>query len=188
MNRVQLGPAHKVLIDGFLAERTAYHLLIPKRPLTELMGQSSESALLDSGVSVRKSCQGKVYWEEDRVVGVRLDDDCLRRSDRVVVAVPWHAVTRTFGNAPNIFQEEVSQRTACMESAPITGIHTWWDTAWLPSPHAILMDRFCHWVFPDRNRPNELPRKVITIKSSSAARGTFPKGIRSRRSIRCNPI
>lgn len=148
MNRVQLGPAHKVLIDGFLAERTAYHLLIPKRPLTELMGQSSESALLDSGVSVRKSCQGKVYWEEDRVVGVRLDDDCLLRSDRVVVAVPWHAVSRTFGNAPNIFQEEVSQRTASMESAPITGIHTWWDTAWLPSPHAILMDRFCHWVFP----------------------------------------
>ncbi len=88
MNRVQLGPAHKVLIDGFLAERTAYHLLIPKRPLTELMGQSSESALLDSGVSVRKSCQGKVQWEEDRVVGVRLDDDCLLRSDRVVVAVP----------------------------------------------------------------------------------------------------
>ncbi len=34
-----------------------------------------------------------------------------------------------------------------LESAPITGVHLWWEDRWLDKPHAILMNGLCQWIF-----------------------------------------
>jgi uncharacterized protein with NAD-binding domain and iron-sulfur cluster len=53
-----------------------------------------------------------------------------------------------------------------MQSSPITGIHTWWDRPWLSTPHAILIDRLCQWIFP-------APESHAGVTSSQQPNGTY---------------
>jgi uncharacterized protein with NAD-binding domain and iron-sulfur cluster len=47
------------------------------------------------------------------------------------------------------------QGADALEASPITGIHTWWDLPWLRTPHAILINRRCQWVFPGPDLPSD---------------------------------
>ncbi len=61
------------------------------------------------------------------------------------MAVPWYVATRLLEEHASIACQMPKER---LEASPITGVHTWWDRAWLPTPHAILINRLCQWVFP----------------------------------------
>ncbi len=52
LDRVHLDAVAKVLQDGFLNHRDAFHLLVPKRPLGELFGTELHRALTSAGVEV----------------------------------------------------------------------------------------------------------------------------------------
>ncbi len=152
IERVTLGATHKVLVDGFMAQRDAYHLLVPKQPLSRLIGEDAKIALERSGVEVRtENGVDQLLWTKGKVSGVRFrhGGECEGRA--VVVAVPWHAIARIFESANSEVSSPSMASTAkpsMLESAPITGVHTWWDRPWLPTPHAILIHRLCQWVFP----------------------------------------
>lgn len=74
--------------------------------------------------------------------------------DAVVIAVLWHRLGGILGEEQlsslgwDEAKREAWKRASGMDAAPITGVHTWWSAAWLPSPHAILIDRMSQWVFP----------------------------------------
>jgi hypothetical protein len=98
----------------------------------------------------------------------------------VVVAVPWHRLASVFSpSQPRESQPRESQfresqldesqlpemrwsesqvqawsSPVKLASAPITGVHTWWTKRWLPTPHAILIDRTSQWVFPGPDTTN----------------------------------
>lgn len=142
LDRVTLGATRKVLVDGFAATRDAFHLLVPKKPLSELVDEKMRSRLVELGVQVRDGTS--IHDVESRrlsQVDVSTRDGSCASYDAVLVAIPWYQASKWIeGFAPG--------QIVPLESSPITGVHTWWDRPWLTSPHAILVNRFCQWVFP----------------------------------------
>jgi predicted NAD/FAD-dependent oxidoreductase len=78
---------------------------------------------------------------------VRLDDGRTLEAAEIVVAVPWHSVSRLVDAAPVAAARDVGLRAGRLAPSPISGVHTWWDRDWLPTPHAVIVGRLCQWVF-----------------------------------------
>ena len=148
VDRVTLSATHKVLVDGFAANRTAFHLLVPNRPLSELLDGLVLKRLRDSGVElcVGQAVSGMTANASGQLAVTASSEQHAAPElfDAVVCAVPWNKIARIVPNAriSDVFKAEA------LQSSPITGIHTWWDRPWLQEPHAILIDRLCQWVFP----------------------------------------
>ena len=179
VDRVTLGAIRKVLIDGFAANRTAYHLLVPQQALSTLIGTNAESRLTTRGISVRlNSPVKKLRWIDNHCGGVEFADLATLDADQIVVAVPWHQIHRLIApesnEVPAAVQEHF-QNKPVLESAPITGVHTWWDRPWLDSPHAILIDRLCQWIFKcpghQVNQIDEFYYQVVISGSRNLLRG-----------------
>jgi squalene-associated FAD-dependent desaturase len=169
IERVTVEAARKVIIDGFVTNRRAYHLLVPQRPLAELMAEKAQTVLTGQNVELRFGERAQSFaWHENACRGVWLSDGSFVGGDEVIVSVPWHQISRLFSSKPIDGSQLGSsaskpmapapepclawaERWSGLQSAPITGVHLWWDQPWLEKPHAILVDRLCHWVFADPN-------------------------------------
>ena len=148
VDRVSLTAVHKVLIDGFASHRNAFHLLVPNRPLSELLVECVSARLLKLGVTIRLgkivNCIVKIQSNSFQLKFHGETGNSAELYDVVVCAVPWNKVSEILPreDLPSV------QGASLLESSPITGIHTWWDRSWLKEPHAILVNRLCQWVFP----------------------------------------
>lgn len=161
VDRVTLGATRKVLVDGFAADRRAYHLLVPNLPLSEIMDDRVTQALQAQGIALSLGC-GVKSMERDNQGLFRLSHlaDPANASnvsqpswsdvkfDSVLCTVPWHTVEAILPESMRHHLSNAGRSPSLMDSSPITGIHTWWDRPWLKEPHAILIDRLCQWVFP----------------------------------------
>jgi squalene-associated FAD-dependent desaturase len=181
LERVNLGATHKVLIDGFAARRDAYWLWIPKQPLARLFNEGTESQLQKLGVELRlQSAVSRLKWRDETVYGAELNDGSIVEADAIVLALPWyraHAMLSSDEEAPDSVRRWACQ-LELIESSPITGVHTWWDKAWLHTPHAILVGRLCQWVFPgpetDKQNDAEHYYQIVISGSRSLQRGDSP--------------
>lgn len=166
VDRVTLRATHKVLIDGFAKERTAFHLLVPSRPLSELLDRKVAPQLRHLGVEVRLGAIVKeiVYQSNGLLMvkkpyGESIDE---RGYDAIVVALPWNKLAEILDRRLLPAVESAN----ALKSSPITGIHTWWDRPWLTEPHAILINRFSQWVFPApiSTEASDVPQKPNQTK------------------------
>lgn len=149
LSQVNLSAVAKVLQDGFLNHRDAFHLLVPKRPLGELFGTEAETVLRNHGVEVhlQTRAQRLVQVAECRFVA---DSQKLGRTyaDAVVVAIPWFRMRALVEATAHTPLMRIVQNAEQISGSPISGIHTWWDRKWLDTPHAAIVGRLCQWVFP----------------------------------------
>lgn len=152
VDRVTLGATHKVLVDGFAANRRAFHLLVPNRSLSELLEGCVATCLRDWGVSTLRGQTVKKIHRNDggshrlSMLGndVNAEQTTWNSFHAIVCAVPWDEV---FEISPDSTAATVAPASE-LQASPITGIHTWWDRPWLKQPHAIMIDRLCQWIFP----------------------------------------
>ena len=191
--RITMGSVHKVMIDGFAATKDAYHLLVPQRSLSELIDQTAKESLARIGVRLVAgqaveglSRSGSGTWS----LGLKTKSDsaskllalpeipALPEFQAVVLAVPWHRLgvilsDATIGSLPD--GAKTLRDVQSLESAPITGVHTWWSKKWFNDPHAILIDRLCQWVFPGpgESDPNASEHYYQIVISGSR---DLPKG------------
>ncbi|MFM7929931.1 MAG: hydroxysqualene dehydroxylase HpnE, partial [Pirellula sp.] len=162
--RITMGAVHKVIIDGFAASKDAYHLLVPQKSLSHLVDQTARDCLKRLGVhlvegktvtGLSRSTEGK--WNlRTRATG----DDQAPQDEfhAVVVAVPWHRLDGILDPNSSWMQPDAAQsvqEVQTLESAPITGVHTWWSKPWFNDPHAILINRLSQWIFPGPNEPSD---------------------------------
>lgn len=160
MDRVAMGPVRKVLVDGFAATPDAFHLLVPQSPLSELIDARSSEVLKRHGVAiVDASIIAELCPTPQGLWTVHRDSNHSDAAanppfDTVVIAVPWHRFSALWGEPSKsrdgfaMALEPILRGADALEASPITGIHTWWDRPWLQTPHAILINRRCQWVFP----------------------------------------
>lgn len=150
---VSMTAVRKVLLDGFAAARGASDVLVPRLPLSELVGRKLVAAIESLGAEVRTSAKVKrVAFEGDRVVGVEASDgDPPIAADHVVAAVPWHAVGRLFRDTPAASAVPLAAIEA-IPASPITGIHLWLDREITERPHAVFVDTTIQWLFRDDAR------------------------------------
>ncbi len=148
LDRVNLAAVVKVLQDGFLRHREAFHLLVPKRPLDQLFNAEAADRLRELGVTIglESHVQSVVYDGRRYVVTTRQMEHA---ADAVVLAMPWHALSRLAERSPINGLSDVAERCVQLGSSPITGVHTWWDRPWFEHPQGAIVGRLCHWVFAD---------------------------------------
>ena len=162
LSRVGLLAVAKVFQDGFLRQRDSFHLLIPQRPLDDLLGTRVEAALVASGVQVITGVSvQRLNWEGSFCRGVELADGRSLNAQEVISAVPWHGVWRLISDCPDAELRAIGDRAQRLLPSPISGVHTWWDCAWLPTPHAILVDGLCQWIFPHADDSARLDEKGL---------------------------
>lgn len=150
LSRVTLGAMRKVLVDGFAKQRDAYHLLVPKKPLSELSNAAAREALERLSVKIfDQSLVAKLTRTSERQWSLETNGTMRSGYDAIVVAVPWHQIHKIL---PDDCRSEWSPES--IQSSPITGIHTWWDRPWLGERHAIFVQGLCQWVFPGIHEPS----------------------------------
>lgn len=148
LDRMDIGHARKVFLDGFLRNERGFQMEIPTVPLGELYGDRLQGWLKGHGVKVRLKTGVKSvdYHREDGITGVTLRTGERLEADFVVLAVP-------FDRAASMLPDEVrpgvpgADRFAEMPSTPITGVHLWFDRPVSPLPHAAIVGRLVQWVF-----------------------------------------
>jgi len=178
LDRVSLTAARKVFVDGFLAARHGYELMIPAITLRELFAERVATALARCGVHVHSGAAvGRLEGGAAGVIGVRLADGRRHQADHTVLAVPWQHLggllppgvvadtpiltgparpgqNQNGSPATGPCAAHFSPREAVdtLEPSPITGVHLWFDRPIMELSCAALVGRTSHWVF-NRNRP-----------------------------------
>jgi squalene-associated FAD-dependent desaturase len=160
-----LGAARKVFVDGFLASRTAYEVLVPGHqsddlPETLPLGLSIDAAgdaspdwltlrssLERSGVTLHRGCRvRRIDGDRDGVREIVVADGSRRSFDYTILAVPWRAVRR-------VFSEDLLNAAGTLadvdriEPSPIATLHLWFDRPITDLPHAAIVGRLSQWFF-----------------------------------------
>lgn len=154
LDRASLAAARKVFVDGFLASRDAYELVVPRVSLGEIYDQRLAGWLADHGVRMhRRAAIRRIEGTAAAATELVLADGQTRTFDQLIIAVPWRQVGR-------ILSDELRAALPCLggvaaiQPAPITAVHLWFDRPVLPLPHAVLVGRLSQWVFR-RGDPSE---------------------------------
>jgi squalene-associated FAD-dependent desaturase len=148
LDRMDVGHARKVFVDGFLSTRTGFQMELPLVPLGELYGGRLESWLSNHGVDLQlKNGIRKIDLDDDATMrGVVLRSGQQTDADFVILAV-------SFDRAPSLLPESLTSRLPALEglkrleSSPITGVHLWFDRPVCPLDHVVTPGRLVQWVF-----------------------------------------
>ncbi len=181
LERMDVGHARKVFLDGFLRNRDGYRMEIPLVPLGELYGSRLESWLADRGVSVRLTTGVRAVAADDEgsTAGVVLRSGEAVAADFVVLAVPFDRVASFL---PDGLGDRVPALHALGElsASPITGIHLWFDRPVCPFDHVVTIGRQIQWVFNHTaiqgRRPDGAPGGQYLQLVVSAAYDLLGKG------------
>jgi squalene-associated FAD-dependent desaturase len=158
VRRVAYRPARKVLVDGFMRHASAYEVLIPQQPLAQLFGDHTSAWLTRNSVEVVSAASVReLVVDGQRATHCGLHDGRRMDADQFIVAVPWHQLARTLGAATRQIAPSADLYRE-IPSAPISGVHLWFDRAVTDLPHAVFVDRLSQWMFqrpvgPSRTDP-----------------------------------
>lgn len=177
LSRVNLSSMAKVLQDGFLNHRDAFHLLVPRQPLGELFGSCAESKLRESGVELHLQTRvQRVVQAEDGRFSVNSDQRGQITADAIVIAVPWFRLLGLVESSEHAELLQIASSANQIAASPISGIHTWWDRAWLDTPHAAIVGRLCQWVFPKHNSDSQTAANEHYYQIVISASRELPRG------------
>ncbi len=148
LDRMDVGHARKVFLDGFLRNRSGFQLELPLVPLGELYGRRLEEWLRIHEVSVRLTTGVRsIEPDEDGAIGgVVLRAGDWIAADFVVVAVPFDRADRLISDGLRDRLPAMA-RLGAMQSSPITGVHLWFDRPVCPFDHVVTPGRLVQWVF-----------------------------------------
>ena len=147
LDRMDLGHARKVFLDGFLRSRDGFAMEVPSVPLGELYGTRLEAWLASQGVQVRlKSGVKGVDVEEGAVAGLSMRTGEKVPADFVVAAVPFDRVEGLFDAEARALLPSLDG-VRSLAASPITGVHLWFDREVCPVDHAVTVGRLSQWVF-----------------------------------------
>jgi squalene-associated FAD-dependent desaturase len=165
LDRASLQAARKVIVDGFMAHRDAYHLLVPNLPLVELYEQHVARWLTQQGIAIRRSALvTRVLDAGGRMTGVALASGEQIPAEDVIVALPWRPATRLLQGT---IAEALTHPWQQIEASPITSIHLWFDRPITNLPHAVLVGRLSQWVFA-RSQTEEEGRSYYQVVISGS--------------------
>jgi squalene-associated FAD-dependent desaturase len=141
-----LAAARKVFVDGFLASRRAYELVVPQVPLGDLWGQAAtwlaaRGAVVHLGGRVERIDAGR-----GRAATLVLADGMRHEAQFVVAAVPWRQVRGLLSAELRSTLPDLA-RAEQLQPSPITAVHLWFDREIAGLPHAVLVPR--GWFFAD---------------------------------------
>ncbi len=147
LDRAGFNAARRVMLTGFLANRGAWHVLVPRLPLAELFGVRAVAELERRGVTVHRGrAVRRLVGEGERITALELGEESPRPFDGFVLAVPWRQAA-TILTATGLSELLPASGEKRLAAAPITGIHFELDRPLTTLPHAVLLGGKGHWLF-----------------------------------------
>lgn len=191
LDRITVEAARQVFVDGFMANRRSYEIEVPQVPLGVLYGErmlawlAAQSVIMRLGSPVRKIVVGgrwSVVGEEQQATATERSplvvhaDGAAQEFDFIICAVTWRRLAELLdqelkGAIPEL--DEIDR----IESAPITGVHLWFDREVTDLPHAVLVGRLSQWVFRRTMQPDQGHYYQVVISASRQLAGRDREGI-----------
>ncbi len=136
----------EVFWKAFLANAKGYRVGIPSVPLGELYG-GCRAAIENRGgeVRLRTNVRG-IAVENGAASGVDFTDARRETADFYVAAVP-HDVLPSFIPQAILERDPAFANVSRLRSAPITGVHLWFDREVMNEPFLAVLDRTTQWIF-----------------------------------------
>ncbi len=148
LDRMDVGHARKVFVDGFLRDTEGFQMELPLVPLGDLYGLRLERQLADKGVAIRLTTGVRTVEADDEgaVSQVVLRNGEVVPADFVVLCVPFDRVGDLLSGS---LKERIPTLSGLeqLQSSPITGVHLWFDRPVCPFDHVVLLGRLTQWVF-----------------------------------------
>ena len=135
-----------VFWKAFLANRRGFEVGIPVVPLSALYDGCRDAIERRGGeVKLRAAVRG-ICVSGNSVVSLALDDGVESRDNTYILAVPHDAVVELL--PPAVLDSEPSLAgLRHLRSAPITGVHFWFDRPVMREPFLTLLDHTVQWIF-----------------------------------------
>jgi squalene-associated FAD-dependent desaturase len=148
LDRMDVGHARQVFVEGFLRDRHGHVVEVPTVPLGDLYGLRLERWLAEHGVALRLTTGVRQVLADDEggLAGVALRSGERIAADFVVLATPFDRVAALIPG-PIAARLPWLEGLARLESAPITGIHLWFDREVVADDHAVIVGRTIQWMF-----------------------------------------
>lgn len=147
LDRTSLEIGRKVFVDGFLASRRAYEMVVPKVPLEEIFDRRGGARLAEAGVVVRRGAKVRQLEGDARqAAAVVLADGTRQAFDFMVLAVPWWQVRKLLPATMLDATPGLGQLDR-IEPAAITAVHLWLDRPPGRVANAALVGRLSQWFF-----------------------------------------
>jgi len=146
LDRIDIGLARKVFVDGFLRHRRGWEVEIPTVPLDQLYDAPARRWLTARGGSVRtQAAARRLHGDAQRVTSVELRSGELLPVSEIVLAVPHHRALELL--PPDVAALPELSVLNALETAPITSLHLTFDRPITELPHAVLVGRLSQWLF-----------------------------------------
>jgi zeta-carotene desaturase len=160
----------------------ARHMGVPTIPLTDLYNRAGDYIRARAG-EIRFRSSLETFSPESSQVQIRAaEKDEL--FDYLILALPCENLDRVLPQTPEA--EPLRDQLSHFESAPITGIHLWFDRSITDLDHAVLLDRTIQWMFHksrllnrsgNKNSGSENDRKGLDFDTEPAlSKQSAPKG------------
>jgi squalene-associated FAD-dependent desaturase len=135
-----------VFWKAFLSNRTGYRMGVPAVPLAELY-EGCKTAIEGKGgeVNLRVPARG-VRVEAGAVTAVQFDAGREETADAYVFSVPYTVIAELL---PEAIRHQATELTHLhkLKTAPITGVHFWFDRKVMDEPFVTLLDTTTQWIF-----------------------------------------
>jgi squalene-associated FAD-dependent desaturase len=146
VDHVSVAAARKVFVDGFMTNRRGYEVLVPEQSLSELIDQQVGSCLAQRGVRIERSSPVHELLQASSSEFIVQTDSGDHSADLVVVATSWRHVKQLVSAEIAAGMPEIDD-ASLIASAPITGVHLWFDRPITNLRHAIIVGRLSQWLF-----------------------------------------
>src|SRR5580693_3823597 len=142
LDLISISAAAQVVRES-MKSPAARHMGVPSIPLTDLYNRAGDYIRARGGeINFRNSLE--TFSPESSQVRIRVNE-AEEAFDYLVLALPYESLERVLPQTPEA--SPLREKLAHFESAPITGIHLWFDRQISDLDHAVLLDRTIQWMF-----------------------------------------
>jgi squalene-associated FAD-dependent desaturase len=175
LDLISISAAAQVVRES-MKSPAARQMGVPTVPLTDLYNAAGEYVRARGGV-LRFRCPVETFAADSSQVQVQLKSQEENREgnpgeafDYLILALPFDNLDRILPQAPE--SAPIREKLSHFETAPITGIHLWFDRQISDLDHAVLLDRTIQWMFhKSRLQPMRSPAVQAAERRENAAHG-----------------
>jgi predicted NAD/FAD-dependent oxidoreductase len=177
---VSMAAARKVIIDGFAAARGASDVLVPRKPLAKLFGETLQLYIAELGTKIRLGqvvSRLHVDVSTGTLRSVETSGGARVAAEKVVLATPWSVTSRLIQASELSDAFPLADRWGDMPTSPITGIHLWLDRDIMQDNQVAIVGLLPQWLFrrpvKTENAAGECYYQVV-VSASHDVRGLEP--------------
>jgi zeta-carotene desaturase len=182
LNLISISAAAQVVRMSMMSP-AARHMGVPSVPLTDLYNKAGDYVRARGGTlhfrHPVEAFAADTSQVRVRVRGKEEDQDANQEEafDYLVAALPFDALNRVLPDTAE--SATIRKQITHFETAPITGIHLWFDRQISDLDHAVLLDRTIQWMFHKsrlQNRGGAALRsreRIDESKGASAPEGSY---------------